>query len=276
MLTYNHGPFIEQAIKGVLSQETDFPWEFIIADDCSTDSTSETCLKYAEADDRIKYIRHKTNQGANQNFFQAYQTAKGKFIAFCEGDDYWTDPLKLRKQVDFLEANPDFSICFHDVYELRNDRPQANSIHYDKDVFDIHDLAAGNFMHTPSVMCRAIPVSELPPYFRDLHVGDVVMHMYAAKKGKIKFLPEIMAVYRIHQGSTWSAKSEVFVYEKIAEYLEYLKKDNFSRKVKSILKQRLIAVYANLLLKKKEYRYFFRISRLNPLAAIKITIRQFL
>lgn len=113
-ITYNHEPYIRKCIEGVLMQQVNFPIEFIIAEDCSTDGTLTICKEYSEKyPDLIKLITSENNVGATANERRAMKAAKGKYIAFCEGDDYWTDPLKLQKQVDFLEEHPEYSVTFH-------------------------------------------------------------------------------------------------------------------------------------------------------------------
>lgn len=113
-ITYNHEPYLRQALEGFLMQETDFPVEIILAEDCSTDGTRAICEEYAEKyPGKIKYIYRDHNVGYNENEYEAMCTATGKYIAYCEGDDYWTDSLKLKKQVDFLESHPDYSVCWH-------------------------------------------------------------------------------------------------------------------------------------------------------------------
>ena len=113
-ITYNHEPYIRKCIEGVLIQQVNFPIEFIIAEDCSTDGTLAICKEYSEKyPDLIKLITSENNVGAIANERRAMKAAKGKYIAFCEGDDYWTDPLKLQKQVDFLEEHPEYSVTFH-------------------------------------------------------------------------------------------------------------------------------------------------------------------
>lgn len=113
-ITYNHEPYIRKCIEGVLMQKVNFPIEFIIAEDCSTDGTLAICKEYAAKYPKlIKLITSENNVGAIANERRAMKAAKGKYIAFCEGDDYWTEPLKLQKQVDFLERNPEYSVTFH-------------------------------------------------------------------------------------------------------------------------------------------------------------------
>ena len=114
MITYNHEEFICEAIEGVLMQKTNFPIELIIGEDCSTDNTRKIVLEYAEKHpDIICPLLPESNLGMMKNFIQTMEAARGKYIALCEGDDYWTDPYKLQKQVDFLEANEEYTVCSH-------------------------------------------------------------------------------------------------------------------------------------------------------------------
>ena len=114
IITYNHAPFIRQCIEGVLMQKTTFPYELVIGEDCSTDGTREIVLDYAQKyPEIIRVITSESNVGAFENEKRAYFACRGKYIAICEGDDYWTDPDKLQKQVDFLEEHPDYSMCCH-------------------------------------------------------------------------------------------------------------------------------------------------------------------
>ena len=114
MITYNHEKHIAEAIESALMQKTSFKYEIVIGEDCSTDQTREIVLEYATRyADKVKPIYQERNVGANKNAASVREACKGKYIALLEGDDYWIDPLKLQKQVDFLEAHPDFSICSH-------------------------------------------------------------------------------------------------------------------------------------------------------------------
>lgn len=113
-ITYNHEPYLRQALDSFLMQKTSFAYEIVLAEDCSTDGTREICMEYAAMyPDIIHYIWSENNVGAVENEARAIRAAKGKYIALCEGDDYWTDPKKLQKQVDFLESHPEYSVTFH-------------------------------------------------------------------------------------------------------------------------------------------------------------------
>lgn len=113
-ITYNHEPYLRQALDSFLMQKTSFAYEIVLAEDCSTDGTRKICEEYAEKyPDIIHYIYRDHNVGYNENEYEAMCAAKGKYIAYCEGDDNWTIPDKLQKQVDFLESHPDYSVCWH-------------------------------------------------------------------------------------------------------------------------------------------------------------------
>src|SRR5690606_9560707 len=123
MITYNHCAYIEQALDSVLCQETDFPFEIVIGDDCSTDGTREVLLRYASSNPaRIRLILHERNVGmiANQN--AVFDACSGEFIAMLEGDDYWTDSSKLQRQVDAMRENPECHVSFHPCHETRHGR----------------------------------------------------------------------------------------------------------------------------------------------------------
>ncbi len=115
MLTYNHASYIREAVDSVLSQETSYPFEVIIADDASTDGTREIIQEYAQKDSRIVLSLQKVNSKVYKNLIDACGYIRGKYLALCEGDDYWIDTHKLEKQVRFLEENPDFTVSTHKV-----------------------------------------------------------------------------------------------------------------------------------------------------------------
>lgn len=207
MITYNHEDYIAEAINGVLAQKTNFIIELIIAEDLSTDNTRKICEQFAnEHPSLISLLPSIKNHGMQANFIRAFNNCKGHYIALCEGDDYWTDPLKLQKQVDFLESNPDYSICFHPVNIKQEQTGKLVKDYITEEVPEIttiEDLAKrGNYIHTPSVVFRH--PGALPEYFQELSIGDYPVHLLNAENGKIKKLAESMAVYRVHEGGIWS------------------------------------------------------------------------
>lgn len=253
MITYGHEKFIEQAINGVLMQKCNFDYELIIANDCSPDNTDliiKNFIKNNPLAYRIKYTAHKHNIGMMPNFMFALESAKGKYIALCEGDDYWTDPNKLQKQVDILEASPDLAISFHNVkvyneFEntetdfysmLRKDKPSQ--------ITTLNTLLNGNYISTLSVVFRNNHF-KLPAEFKKFTVGDWPLHILNARYGDVYFLDEVMAVYRIHSGGVhqngrgWSFKRKFKEIDGELTILKFLKEilDNkFQRKITDKIK----------------------------------------
>lgn len=257
MIVYNQEHYIQQAIEGVLMQQTDFEIEFVIANDGSTDQTHPIIFNYIANHTRgkiINYINHPKNLGMMPNFIFALQQCQGKYIALCEGDDYWTDPSKLQKQVDFLETNSEYGICFHKVQLLHQSNNQLEDDYMTRNVNDtttINDLANGNFMHTASVVL--LNDFNLPSQFKKSPLGDWPLYMCAINNRKIKKLDDIMAVYRMHKQSVWSNKLEnERISNTIKSFKIVLKYTNFSSKTKILLKQKII-YYNSKLPKKKDF-----------------------
>ena len=205
MITYGHEKFIEQAIDGVLMQECDFEVELIIANDCSPDQTDQIIQNILENHPRgswVKYIKHNKNLGMMPNFIFAMQECQGKYIALCEGDDYWTDPLKLQKQVDFLEANLDYVLCFHKVDILKPNGEIVDDFitTVPENYETIETLARlGNYIHTPSVVFRNC-IKDFPSEFYHTPIGDYFIYLILAEHGKLNYINEEMAVYRFGVG----------------------------------------------------------------------------
>jgi len=206
LITYNHEKFIAQAIESVLMQKVNFGWEFIIADDCSTDRTREIIKQYKAKHPFIKLILQEKNVGPAQNFDDLIKSPTGKYIAYFEGDDYWTDSLKLQKQVDFLEANPDFAICFHKVgvkCEVDDEKSYISNQNQ-KEITTFEDLTVKNYIHSLSCVFRNNLFGDFPEWFKESPLGDYPLHLLNAMHGKIKFFDDLMGVYRVHQGGIWS------------------------------------------------------------------------
>jgi len=235
MITYNQELYIKQAIESVLMQKCDFAFELVIGEDLSTDGTFKICQDLAQNNPQIKLLPSITNLGMMPNFIRTLDACGGKYIAMLEGDDYWTDPLKLQKQVDFMEANEDFAICFHSVKIWLNGKIKKDFITPEvNDVTTIKDLAKGNFMHTPSVLFRNKLFNEFPPEFSQSPAGDYFLHMLNARYGKIKKLNDVMAVYRIHESNSWA---NVDFATKLPKWLTVLElmQNSFDDEIKQLL-----------------------------------------
>ncbi len=213
-ITYNQAPFIRQALDGFVMQKTNFPFVAIVGDDCSTDGTTEIIREYAERyPDIIKPIYHDENTKGWGNGCDVSAACQSEYVAMCEGDDYWTDEYKLQKQVDFLDAHPDFTICFHPVVVKWEERSKKDSIfpkkkdRFYKTELELADLAKRNFIQTNAVVYRwqlnaTRQLKDIWP--EGIAPGDWYLHLFHAEKGKIGFLSDVMAVYRKHAGGLWS------------------------------------------------------------------------
>lgn len=237
-ITYNQDQFIAQAIEGFLMQKTSFPIEIIIHDDCSTDGTRNIINEYIEKyPELIKPIFQKENQYSLGKRIIPFVLphCKGKYIAICEGDDYWTDPNKLQKQVDFLESNPDYVICFHPVNRLVNGELITDTQNQDQaETTTILELCRNNYIHTASCVFRNNLFEKLPDTFNKSPAGDYFLHLLNAQYGKIKFLDERMSVYRVHENSLWSSMTYLEQLEASCKVFEVLI-DYFDGEIKSAL-----------------------------------------
>lgn len=212
---YNHGQFIRQCLDGFVIQKTNFCFEAIVHDDASTDGTADIIREYAEQyPDIVKPIYEKENQyskhdGSLRRIMDAH--THGKYIALCEGDDYWTDPYKLQKQVDFLESHPDYVMCSHRFDQYYED---GHRLEKEKDDtfqgadYDLQNLIGGKWLtQTLTVMYRRSALN-LKRYERYGMSMDIILFYELLKHGKGYCFPEAMGVYRYHNGGVWSEVSQ--------------------------------------------------------------------
>lgn len=205
LLTYDHEPYVAQAIESVLAQETDFPVELIISEDYSTDGTRALVLEHAARHaERVTVLLSSVNQNDNEVITRAYARARGEFVAYLDGDDYWTAPHKLQTQVDLLRARPRLSGCFHavDVIDtagrvLRREALIAEQVSTD-------DLLGHNPIRSPSAVLRRSALGPLPAWLLDVPYTDWPLYLLAAQWGPIGYVDECMAAYREHAGGVWT------------------------------------------------------------------------
>ena len=211
-LTYNHAAFIKETLEGFIRQETNFPFEVVVHDDASTDSTAAVIREYAARYPHlIKPIYQRENQYSKGVPFSTrlFAQAGGKYIAYCEGDDYWTDPRKLQIQVDFLEAHRDYVMTYHDAF-MFNSQGIVRSPHltgkYRKDASALQ-LQQARPISTLTVCFRNV-LMELPPELHSVEVLDICWWSLLGAHGKGKFIEEIKpAAYRVHEGGIFSMRS---------------------------------------------------------------------
>jgi len=225
MITYGHEKFIEQAINGVLMQECDFEVELIIANDCSPDKTGQVVKNILENHPRsswIKYIKHKKNLGMTPNFLFALNQCKGVFVAMCEGDDYWTNPLKLQKQVDFLEANKEYSICWtkYDKVDFFGNLIDENIPIFNQ---SLADVTVDNFFenYRTWTLTSVFKASVLKKYdfLKFQYLKDNTIFFAAMTDSKGRVLDFNSACYRIHDSGMWSSSTNLTKY--VADFYNY-------------------------------------------------------
>mgnify|MGYP003384205182 CR=1 FL=1 len=208
MICYNHEDYIEQAIESIMVQKTNFQYKLFIGEDCSTDKTRTICISLKKKHpNKIELLLQDKNIGPSKNAQKTYDLcfrSNAKYIAMCEGDDYWTDPHKLQKQVDFLEANPDFNISFHNasIWENSEILPQKIYPNNRKEIISFVDLMKGDYTKTCcSVFRNNLDLSKKPLNI----IQDTTLFLSCLENGaKAHYMDEDMAVYRKHDGGIYS------------------------------------------------------------------------
>jgi glycosyltransferase involved in cell wall biosynthesis len=269
---YNHEKYIAQTIEGVLTQKTNFPFRILIGDDCSTDQSAAIIKSYQERfPDIIEAYYHPVNlglKGPETNGIFLLKKSNAKYISLLDGDDYWTDTGKLQKQIDFLESNPDFSICFHAVQYKYMDAEDKYEVSGDgqKQITTFEDLTQKNFINGSSCIFRNEFYNKLSEWEWILKVSarDWAIFLIVAKSGKIYFMEEVMAVYRINNSSSWANQSKIVMLKKIIETLLVFQQE-FDKKYAVFFKRsisqyymQMSAVYHDQSKKILEILYFYK------------------
>jgi glycosyltransferase involved in cell wall biosynthesis len=197
MISYNHAQYISEAIESILAQNVDFPIELVIGDDCSTDETAAICQGFARRDARIHVLPCERNLGVMPNFVRTLQACKGEYAAVCEGDDYWTDPLKLQKQVQFLDAHLDYAGATHQSVILIGNKAARVFKENVPPTLATLDLIGGRLFHTASVVFRR-PVLKLFCNSPQVSSCDRLLNLCISFLGKIHYSEEVMCAYRVH------------------------------------------------------------------------------
>lgn len=240
VITYNHEKLIEECLRSILNQKTMYPFEVIIGEDGSTDRTREIIenlvLEYPQ---KITLLPFQGNVGMMPNFMRTLKHCKGRYLAICEGDDYWSDPHKIQQQVDFLEKNPDYSICFtNTAYYNQRTGDRKEIITSTLRTRNIRDLIRKNFIATQTVMYRNRDL-KLPFGFENLKVGDWPLHVLYAQYGKLGHLDKVTAVYRIHDNNSWNGEASVKKVLHMAEAALFLSR-NIQPEYKMLVSQQAL------------------------------------
>lgn len=236
-ITYNHGQYIEKALKGFVSQITNFKFEAIIAEDCSTDNSREIIKEYEKKyPSIIKPLYRKKNLGMMANYIDTLKHVKGKYLAICDGDDYWIDNHKLQKQVDFLKKNKKYTVCTNLVKQVFVDNSKEPKITSPFDYVSketkknkyltFNDLFPINGISSCSAMYRW-KLKKIPNWLYNCSGGDLFLHMFHADCGRIGVINKVMSVYRRHPGGIWWNNDSVEHQLKFCKsYIYLLKKTN--------------------------------------------------
>lgn len=266
-ITYNHEAYIRDALDGFVMQKTDFPYVAIIHDDASTDRTAEIIKDYeAKYPHIIKPIYETENQYSKRDgslsriMRDACIASRAKYIAVCEGDDYWTDPLKLQKQVDFLESHPDYSMCFHNAlvhYENGNNEDHLFAKLENRE-YPVEETVENWIVPTASILLNCSVLSSI--YYKRVGesnkfvVGDNPLIRCCGMSGKIYGFKDVMGVYRKQPGGWTENLNAGFLLKLIEQELEYTRifGKRFAKYSKAGIARHSRGAIS--LLNKKEYR----------------------
>lgn len=266
--TYNHEHFIHRTLESAVNQQTNFPYEIIVGDDASTDNTPNIIREFHEKyPDKIVPLLHPVNLGGfgKNNTLATLAKTRGEYIAALDGDDYWTDPLKLQKQVDFLDKNPDFVACFHNAEIIYDDDSHPNMFVNQPDqkvITTVEDLIGEDevwFMATSAVVFRNGIIKEYPKWFHESKSGDIPRYILLGKNGgKFMYLNETMSVYRKNRNSGMSFtdgyKDADFLWNRISMYRGI--DEELNHQFHETLNKN-IARYYRMLIDSKQYRGSF-------------------
>lgn len=234
LITYNHEKFVSQAIESVLEQKTSFAYRLIIGDDCSTDSTQSIITSYAQQyPERIQLMiasEHRGMDNKDRVGLEVLRLSTAKYIALLDGDDYWTDPNKLQRQVDFLESFTGCSLCFHNAemfYDDGSQPPKRLRPQDQKEISTVEDILAGTVPLPCTVLFRN-DLLVLPDEFYKVTNADWMMWALLADRGHVGYINEVMAAYRMHPQGIWSRltptqrlKEHIDTYKTINEHLKF-------------------------------------------------------
>lgn len=209
IVTYNHEPYIEECIRSALMQKTDFDFEVVVGEDNSPDGTADVLRKLeAETNGQLRVIYRDQNLGAGENFEATLDTCRHKYVAFLEGDNFWTDPNKLQMQVDLLDRTPDMPFCFHRTTSLHTDDAHHQFVLPPEEMPASNGFGALMHQHNPvafgSMVVRRELLADMPAWTRGLRLGDWPICMMLARHGAFGYIPKVMSRQRMHDAGSWS------------------------------------------------------------------------
>lgn len=265
-ITYNQEKYISKAIESFLMQKTKFSYEIFIHDDASTDNTANIIREYEKKyPDLIKAIYQKENQYSKgtRMFNIITQQALGKYIAFCEGDDYWTNPYKLQEQVDYMESHPECTLCVHNVKMVNTKEGFIDNVmkaNNGNRFFTSEEVISGGgeLFGTNSMFCPTDVLKCIPEFYFRAPVGDYPIAIYLALKGKVYYIDKIMSAYRIGSELSWvksvfsDGNKQIELYYRIIEMLKLVNKYS-EYKYDNVINETILIKEFNILLLQKKY-----------------------
>jgi glycosyltransferase involved in cell wall biosynthesis len=270
VVTYNHVNYIRQCLDGILNQKTDFDFEIILGDDASTDGTREICIEYARRyPDIVRlFLHHRENNikivgqpSGRFNFLYNLYSAQGKYIALCDGDDYWIDPFKLQKQLEFLNENDNFIAVFTDINVL-NDSLITQQALKDKHKNDhnFNSFFKNAWIPTLTLVFEAKFIHDLPENPEDIISGDILLFAHLLSFGDFKFFDQVTGVYRKHPNGIWSGANQLKILNNRIELNKYFiqKYCNDNTKLNKFLKDRINVNYLKKAKLHKSNREYFK------------------
>ena len=227
-MTYNHARFISKALDSVLMQKTNFPFEILVSEDCSTDGTREIVQAYHQRfPEKISLLLSEKNVHTNEIVSRGIHAAQGKYIALLDGDDYWLSSDKLQKQANFLDNHLECSMCFHNAQAFNEDNKQEQwnwTSSEQKEFSTLQDLWRGNFIATCSTMFRNHLIEKIPDWYNSFFpITDWPLYILLAEHGQIGYINETLGAYRLHAGGLYSPYT---VKQKLSKTLDFYRRIN--------------------------------------------------
>lgn len=227
MSAYNHEKYISHCLDSVLNQKTNFEFEIVLGEDCSTDRTREIVLDYNKRyPGRFSLYLPEKNIGMMEMDIATGKLCRGEYIALLNGDDLWTDENKLQVQSDFLDSNPDTVMCYHKArVENDTDGSSFDTVYPEsgEELSTEYLLLGYNPVMTPTVMIRN--VLKIPDWFAEMPYGDMPLYLLLSKKGRIRYIDRLMSVYRIHSEGQWQGDSLINNLMKDLKFYEFMNRE---------------------------------------------------
>lgn len=247
VITYNQEAYINSCLDSILEQKTDFEFEVVIGEDCSTDRTALIIGNYAKTHKNINFLDNQKNLGAIPNFIRTLKACKGEFIAFCEGDDYWIDEHKLQKQVDFLEQNSQYGgVSTNNRWFLENENIFNDSILAEGEI-TFKSLSESNKINSQTMLFKKELIQDLN-WMKDLKIGDWALHLLITSQQPYYRLPDITTVYRVHEGGVHSLLKEEFkIRNRAAVLIAVLENIELTAARKNLIKQSIRTLLVKLI-----------------------------